>query len=80
MRWSPLIALSLAACASAPRFEHASASQQAFLKDRAECLVQAKQAAVVNDGLYHSCMAARGYKQDPNGRLIVPADTLVETR
>jgi hypothetical protein len=72
-----------------------SVTQEQFLQERYVCLQQAQQGRAVGGGdqygasysasvvtnkqIYISCMAARGYRVDPNGPLTVPRDAVVRT-
>ena len=72
----------------AARFTHATATQENFLQDRYVCIQQAQQQrsgayvnryggeadsrVIINRGVYDACMAAKGYKIDPNGNLAPP--------
>jgi len=78
------------------RYSHPTATQDQFMKDRYECLMQAQQGqsgAVVNQyggvassgvitscGVWVSCLGARGYVRDPNGPLAPPPGMAVACR
>lgn len=71
------------------------ATMQQFMQDRYQCAQEARgqgseayvdryggasrSSVTVNRSLFSSCLAARGYRLDPNGPLIVPPDAIVRT-
>lgn len=93
MRYTLLLAgLLTSGCASQPvRFSHATADDRTYIKDRYQCLQEARgqhaqgsragyeSKGVVNGGLFRSCMSARGYRPDPNGQFAPPPGTEAAT-
>lgn len=77
------------------RYAKAGATQDGYLQDRYQCLQQAREQrsaaaayegvgtansqAVVNGPMFDACMAARGYRLDPNGPFAPPAGAAIAT-
>ena len=75
-----LFAVYLSGCAAQPmHWAKPGATQEAFMQDRYACLQQTPKNAswAYNGPLLISCMAARVYKEDPNGNLTVPPEARV---
>jgi len=81
--------IALTGCARVTRvWTRPGTSQQQFMKDRYECMMQAREQVsqayanayggaansegVVNCGIWSGCLGARGYVVDPNGELKAP--------
>jgi hypothetical protein len=93
MRAHAVFFVVLAGCAysheapPAARFSHPAVTQQTFMQDRYQCIRETQQnhaggvAAIsdpVNQKLFLSCMAAKGYVADPKGPLVPPPETISE--
>jgi hypothetical protein len=78
------------------RYSKAGATQEAFMKDRYECLQQSEQRVsgafvsayggasnsqmLPSCGVWFACLGARGYTVDPNGNLSAPPGMIVYCR
>ena len=88
-----LLVLQLLGCATNPpppmlRFTKPGATQQEFMKDRYECLLQSQRqvsgayvgayggasstSTVCSFGVWKACLGGRGYELDPSGALGAP--------
>jgi hypothetical protein len=94
-----VLVLQLSACAVNPpqqpmlRYSKPWATQQDFMKDRYDCLLQSQRqvsaayvsayggasgsSTVCSMGVWKACLGARGYQVDPNGALGAPPDMVV---
>lgn len=66
-------AASLVGCQTTMRYTKSGATQEQFLHDRYECMVQAKGGTLPNCKIWQACLADRGYVLDmKHGDLVVP--------
>lgn len=69
------------ATATPMRWTKPGATQEIFMQDRYVCLQEAQQGRSTMDRpLFVSCMAARGYIEDPNGSLYPPLEAVVRAQ